>query len=30
MSERLRKVQRIYDHDPETYHRAMSTRFWIG
>ena len=31
MSERLRKVRRIYDHDPDAYHRAMSTRFsdWL-
>jgi len=31
VSERLRKVRRIYDHDPDAYHRAMSTRFsdWL-
>ena len=31
MSDRLRKVQRIYDQDPDAYHRAMSTRFsdWL-
>jgi ubiquinone/menaquinone biosynthesis C-methylase UbiE len=31
MSVNLRKVQRIYDHDPDAYHRAMSTRFsdWL-
>ena len=27
MSDRLRKVRRIYDHDPDAYHRAMSSRF---
>lgn len=27
MSDRLRKVQRLYDHDPDAYHRAMSSRF---
>ncbi len=27
MSDRLRKVQRIYDKHPDAYHRAMSTRF---
>ena len=27
MNNRLRKVRRIYDHDPDAYHRAMSTRF---
>ena len=27
MSDRMRKVQRVYDHDPDAYHRAMSTRF---
>ncbi len=27
MSDRLRKVRRIYDRDPDAYHRAMSTRF---
>jgi len=31
MSDGLRKVQRIYDQDPDAYHRAMSTRFsdWL-
>jgi len=31
MSDSLRKVQRIYDQDPDAYHRAMSTRFsdWL-
>lgn len=31
MSDRLRKVRRIYDHDPDAYHRAMSSRFseWL-
>ena len=27
MSDRLKKVLRIYDQDPEAYHRAMSSRF---
>ncbi len=27
MSDGLRKVQRIYDQDPDAYHRAMSTKF---
>ncbi len=27
MSDRLNKVLRIYDHDPDAYHRAMSSRF---
>jgi ubiquinone/menaquinone biosynthesis C-methylase UbiE len=28
---RIRKVQRIYDHDAEAYHRAMQSRFmeWV-
>lgn len=31
MSDRIRKVQRIYDADPELYHRAMQSRFmeWV-
>src|SRR5712691_11134927 len=31
MSDGLRKVRRIYDQDPDAYHRAMSTRFsdWL-
>lgn len=27
MSDPLRRVRRIYDHDPDAYHRAMSSRF---
>ena len=27
MSDRLRKVRRVYDQDPNAYHRAMSSRF---
>src|SRR5260370_15031641 len=31
MGDGLRKVQRIYDQDPDAYHRAMSPRFsaWL-
>lgn len=31
MSQSLRKVRRIYDQDPDAYHRAMSSRFtrWL-
>ena len=31
MSRRLRKVRRIFDHDPDAYHRAMSSGFtaWV-
>lgn len=27
MSDRLKRVRRIYDYDPDAYHRAMSSRF---
>jgi ubiquinone/menaquinone biosynthesis C-methylase UbiE len=29
MSQRLRQVRRIYDHDPDAYHRGMSSKFIV-